>query len=132
MLVSHGIIFKVIMGDELTCIPKNTCVQLGQHRTGCSTKTLASAGSNCSDTTKNPKMTPKEEAQFYFTPSPHTYTHTCAGAIHKGSVFIRVVINPPPPCNHPITQKLPPYPPPRTKIYQIPYAPPPSACCTIT
>ena len=48
-----------VRGGELTCTPKNTGVQLGQRGTGCSTRTLASAGSNCSDTTKNPKMTRK-------------------------------------------------------------------------
>ena len=69
---------------ELTCTPKSTGVQLGQRGTGCSTRTLASAGSNCSDTTKYPKMSRKEEAQFSL-PPPHT--HTCVGAIHKGSVF---------------------------------------------
>ena len=50
-----------------------------------STRTLASAGSNCSDTTKNPKMSRKEEAQFLLPPPPDT--HTCVCAIHKGSVF---------------------------------------------
>ena len=34
----------------------------------------------------NPKMTRKEEAQFLLPPPP-PHTHTCAGAIHKGSVF---------------------------------------------
>ena len=48
-------------------------------------RTLASAGSNCSDTTKNPTMTREEEAQLLL--PPHTHTHTCVGAIHKGSVF---------------------------------------------
>ena len=57
----------------------------------CSTRTLASAGSNCSDTTKNPKMTRKEEAQFFLPPPPHT--HTCAGAIHKGSVFEKCILS---------------------------------------
>lgn len=61
--------YKVIMGGELTCTPKSTGVQLGQRGTGCSTRTLASAGSNCSDTTKNPKMTRKEEAQFLLPPT---------------------------------------------------------------
>ena len=61
-------------------------VQLGQRGTGCSTRTLESAGSNCRDTTKNPKMTRKEEAQFLLPPPPPP-THTCVGAIHKGSVF---------------------------------------------
>ena len=89
MLVSQGIIIKVLIGGgggggELTCTPKSTGVQLGQRGTGCSTRTLASTGSNCSDTTKNPKLTRKEEAQFY---SPPTHTHTCVGAKHKGSVF---------------------------------------------
>ena len=42
-------------GGELTYTPKSTGVQLGQRGTGCSTRTLASAGSNCSDTTKNLK-----------------------------------------------------------------------------
>ena len=66
--------YKVLMGGELTCTPKSTGVQLGQRGTGCSTRTLASAGSNCSDTTKNPKMTRKEEAQFLLPPPPpHTY-----------------------------------------------------------
>ena len=69
-----GIIFKVLIEGELTCTPKSTCVQLGQRGTGCSTKTLGSSGSNCSDTTKNPKMTPKEEAQFNFIPPPTTHT----------------------------------------------------------
>ena len=68
----------------MTCTPKSMGVQLGQRGTGCSTRTLASAGLNCSDTTQNPKMTRKEEAQF---PPTHIHTHTCAGAIHKGSVF---------------------------------------------
>ena len=45
-------------------------VQLGQRGAGCTTRTLASAGSNCSDTTKNPKMTRKEEAQFLLPPPP--------------------------------------------------------------
>ena len=75
--------YKVLRGGS-TCTPKSTGVQLGQRGTGCSTRTLASAGSNCSDTTKNPKMTRKEEAQFL---PPPTHTHTCEGAIHKGSVF---------------------------------------------
>ena len=44
-------------GGELTYTPKSTAVKLGQRGTGCSTRTLASAGSNCSDTFKNPKMT---------------------------------------------------------------------------
>ena len=72
--------YKVLMGGgggELTCTPKSTGVQLGQRGTGCSTRTLASAGSNCSDTTKNPKMTRKEEAQFL--PPPPIHTHTCEG-----------------------------------------------------
>ena len=69
----------------MTCTPKSTGVQLGQRGTGCSTRTLASTGSNCSDTTKNPKMPRKEEAQFLL--SPPTHTHTCVGAIHKESVF---------------------------------------------
>ena len=75
MLVSQGIIIKYLSGGgggELTCTPKGTGVQLGQRGTGCSTRTLASAGSNCSDTTKNPKMTRKEEARFLL-PPPHTY-----------------------------------------------------------
>ena len=71
MLVSQGIIIKYLSGEgggrgggrgregegggELTCTPKSTGVQLGQRGTGCSTRTLASAGSNCSDTTKNLK-----------------------------------------------------------------------------
>ena len=59
-------------GGELACTPKSTGVQLGQRGTGSSTRTLASAGSNCSDTTKNSKMTRKEEAQFLHTP-PHTH-----------------------------------------------------------
>ena len=66
---SQGIIIKYLSGGggargggggggkegELTCTPKSTGVQLGQRGTGCSTMTLASAGSNCSDTTKNLK-----------------------------------------------------------------------------
>ena len=33
-------------------------------------------------------MTRKEEAQFLLSPPPPpTHTHTCVGAIHKGSVF---------------------------------------------
>ena len=76
----------------MTCTPKSTGVQLGQRGTGCSTRILASAGSNCSDTTKNPKMTRKEEAQFLLSPPPPPpppapHTHTCIGAIHKRSVF---------------------------------------------
>ena len=63
-------------GRDLTCIPKSMGVQLGQRGTGCSTRTLASAGSNCSDTTKNPKMTRKEEAQFLLPPPPPPHTHT--------------------------------------------------------
>ena len=49
--------YKVIIGGggggggEFTCTPKSTGVQLGQRGTGCSTRTLASAGSYCSDTT---------------------------------------------------------------------------------
>ena len=73
--------YKVLIGGggggggcELTCTPKSTNVQLGQRGTGCSTRTFASAGSNCTDTTN-----------FYF--PPPTHTHTCVGAIHKGSVF---------------------------------------------
>ena len=73
--------YKVLIGGggggELTCTPKCTGVQLGQRGTGCSTRTLASAGSNCSDTTKNPKMTRKEEAQFLL---PPPYTHIPAQA----------------------------------------------------
>ena len=79
MLVSQGIITKYLSGwggGELTCTPKSTGVQLGQRGTGCSTRTLASAGSNCSDTTKNPKMTRKEEAQFLLPPPPPPPTHT--------------------------------------------------------
>ena len=34
-------------GGEYTCTPKSTDVQLRQRGTGCSTRTLASAGSNC-------------------------------------------------------------------------------------
>ena len=94
MLVSQGIIIKYLWGGELTCTPKSTGVQLGRCGTGCSTRTLASAGSNCSDTTKNPKMTQKEEAQFSLPP----HTHNCAGAIHKGSAcekcFLSEVITP--------------------------------------
>ena len=79
-------------GGGSTCTPKGMGVQFGQRGRGCSIRFLAaSAGSNCSDTTKNPNMTRKEEAQFLLPPPPppptHTYTHTCAGAIHKGSVF---------------------------------------------
>ena len=45
--------YKVIIGGgggeggEYTCTPKSTGVQLRQRGTGCSTRTLASAGSNC-------------------------------------------------------------------------------------
>ena len=74
-------------GGELTCTPKSTGVQLGQHGTGCSSRTLASAGSNCSDTTKNLKWPEKKKPNFYSPPPPPTHTHTCVGAIHKWSVF---------------------------------------------
>ena len=63
-------------GGELTCTTKSTGVQLGQRGTGCSTRILASAGSNCSNTTKNPKMTRKEEAQFLLPPPPPPPPHT--------------------------------------------------------
>ena len=94
MLVSQGIIIKYLSGGggggggggELTCSPKSTGIKLGQRGTGCSTRTLASAGSNCSDTTKHPKMTQKKKPNFY-SPPPPPHTHTCAGAKHKGSVF---------------------------------------------
>ena len=74
MLVSQGIIIKYLSGGGgggggrgLTSTPKSMGVQLGQRGTGCSTRTLASAGSN-------PKMTRKEEAQFLL-PPPHTHTY---------------------------------------------------------
>ena len=81
-------------GGESTCTPKSTGMQLRQRGIGYSTRTLASAGSNCSDTTKNPKMNWKEEAQFLLPPPPPPppHTHTCAGAIHKGSVFEKCFI----------------------------------------
>ena len=75
MLVSQGIIIKDLLGGggELTCTPKSTGVQLGQRGTGCSTRTLASAGSNCSNTTKNPKQTTFSMwmfLPFYLPPHP--------------------------------------------------------------
>ena len=109
----------------MTCTPKSMGVQLGQRGTGCSTRTLASAGSNYSQTTKNPKMTRKREAQFLL-PPPHT--HTGAGAIHndlylKNASYQRTS---PPSLK---TQKLPPYPP--TKLYQDPPTPYPLPLCAL-
>ena len=124
MLVSRGIIIKKLSGGgggggggQIDVYTKKHGRTLGQRGTGCSTRTLASAHSNCSDTTKNPKMTQKEEAQFLLPPPPHT--HTCASAIHKGSVFEKCfrseVIT-----SVTLKRKICPYPPPPQKIYQTP------------
>ena len=119
----------------MTCTPKSTAVQLGQHGTGCSTRTLASAGSNCSDTTKNPKMTRKEEAQFLLPPPPHPHTHTYLRMRNthrylkgiEGSVFekcfLSEVITP-----SLQTQNLPPYPP---QKYIRPPTPYPLPLCVL-
>ena len=82
--------YKVIIwgGLKFTCTPKSTGVQLGQGGTGCSTRTLASAGSNCSDTTKNPKMTRKEEAQFLL-PPPLPLTHIPAQAQYTKDRYLK-------------------------------------------
>ena len=63
----------------------------------------------------NPKMTRKEEAQFLLPPPPHTHTHTCAGAIHKGSVFEKCFLSEVITLN----TKFAPLSP--TKAYQTPY-----------
>ena len=120
-------------GGELTCTPKSTDVQLGQRGTGCSTRILASAGSNCSDTTKNPKMTRKEEAQFLLSPPPPPapHTHTCIGAIHKRSVFEKCLLSE---VITPITlnTNFAPLSPHKNISDPLRPTPSPSACFTIT
>ena len=113
-------------GGGLTCTPKSTGVRLGQRGTGCFTRILASAGSNCSDTTKNPKITRKEEAQFLLPP-----THTCVGAIHKGSVFEKCFLSG---VITPITlnTKFAPLSPHKNISDPLRPTPSPSACFTIT
>ena len=97
-----------------------TGIQLGQRGTGCSTRTLVSAGSNCSDTTKNPKMTRKEEAHFFYFPPPPPPTHTCAGAIHKGSVFEKCFLSDEITPYHPKHKICPLTPPPHKNISDPP------------
>ena len=107
MLVPQGIIIKYLWGGgELKCTPKSTGVQLGQRGTGCSTRTLVSAGSNCSDTTQNPKMTRKEEAQFFFYFSPPTHTPAQPQCTKDGYLKNASYQMTSPPS--PLTQNLPP------------------------
>ena len=141
MLVSQGIIIKYLSGrgegggrggggggggGELTYTPKSTGVQLGQHGTGCSTRTLASAGSNWSDTTKNLKWPEKKKPNFYSPPPPPTHTYLHRRNTQRIGIWKMLPIRGNHP-HHPKQQNLPPYPP--TKIYQTPLRPTPSPLC---
>ena len=81
---------------------------------------------------KNPKITPEKKKPNFYPPPTHTHTHTCAGAIHKGSVFEKCFLSEetsPITLKHKICPLIP------HKLYQTPYVlpppPPPPPLCLL-